>query len=142
MDDPNKHLYAKIGQYVLISNDKNEILLLERLLSKKWPLPGGRLDKKDRGWEKALAREVKEETGLLIENLQPFDIKLIEDPYQIKYCVYHLASSSNVDDLTTSNEHSASRWVTKVDIDKLSIDDSPAVKQMLEKYFLIHKDSK
>jgi 8-oxo-dGTP diphosphatase len=135
MDNPDKHLLAKIGQYVLISNSKNQVLLLERKRSKNWSLPGGRLDKQDKDWKQALIREVKEETGLTVTNLKPFDVKLIEDIYQIKYCVFFTTQTTDITKLQTSKEHSSTKWVGENDLKDLVIDDEPKVRQVLEHYF-------
>ncbi|MGD8744448.1 MAG: NUDIX hydrolase [Candidatus Woesebacteria bacterium] len=138
MDKHNKHLVSKIGQYALIKNNKNHLLLLERKRSKNWSLPGGRLDKKDKDWKQALIREVKEETGLTITNLKPFDVKLIEDPYQIKYCIFFTTSTCDPTKLQISKEHSSSKWVRKEDLPDLVIDDEPKVREVLEHYFFEH----
>lgn len=134
MDNPNKHLLAKIGQYVLIANKNNRILLLERQRSKEWSLPGGRLNKNDKDWKAALVREVREETGLNITELNPFAIKLIEDPYQIKYCVYFTAKYSTANNLKISQEHSSYKWVNLEDMSQMKFDDEPKVRQVLEQY--------
>ncbi len=135
MDDSAKHLLAKIGQYALITKDKNQILLLQRVRSEAWSLPCGRLNKDDKDWREALKREVGEETGLIIESLKPFDVTLIEDPYQIKYCVYFVASCQNSNEIKLSQEHSSSQWIDGSKLKDLLIDDEPKVRQVLEKYF-------
>ncbi|MFC1649902.1 NUDIX hydrolase [Patescibacteria group bacterium] len=135
MDNPEKHLLAKIGQYALITNNKSQVLMLERKRSKNWSLPGGRLDKEDKDWQEALVREIKEETGLMVTNLKPFDVKLIEDPYQIKYCVFFVAKTSDTNALQTSKEHSSSKWVMGKELAGLVIDDEPKVRQVLEHFF-------
>jgi 8-oxo-dGTP pyrophosphatase MutT (NUDIX family) len=138
MDNPDKHLLAKIGQYVLITNSNNQVLLLERERSKNWSLPGGRLDKPDKDWKRALIREVSEETGLTVNKLQPFDVKLIEDPHQIKYCVFFTAQTTDLTQLQISKEHSSSKWVTNKDLADIVIDDEPKVREILEHYFSAH----
>ena len=135
MDNSEKHLLAKIGQYVLITNTDNKVLLLERKRSKNWSLPGGRLDKEDKEWEQALAREIKEETGLQLNKLIPVDVKLIEDKWQTKYCVYFKAKSVDPSLLQISKEHSSIKWVGENDIAGLVIDDEPKVREVLEHYF-------
>ena len=136
MDDPNKHLLTKIGQYALITNDKKQVLLLQRKRSKSWSLPGGRLDKNDKDLKEALIREIKEETRLTLNNIKPFDTKLIEDPYQIKYCVFFTADCLNTSDLKLSQEHTSSKWIDEKDLKRLIIDDEPKVRQVLQQYFI------
>jgi 8-oxo-dGTP pyrophosphatase MutT (NUDIX family) len=138
VDNPDKHLLAKIGQYILIANSQNQVLVLERERSKNWSLPGGRLDKQDKDWKLALIREVKEETGLTVTNLKPFDVKLIEGPYQIKYCIFFTAKITDLTKLQLSKEHLSSKWIGKEDLASLRIDDEPNVRQTLEHYFSEH----
>lgn len=135
MDSSDKHLLAKIGQYVLITNHTNQVLLLQRVRSKAWSLPGGRLNKRETDWKEALIREVKEETGMTVENLKPFDIALIEDPYQIKYCVYFLASCQNPNNTKLSQEHISFQWIDESKLKECVIDDEPKVREVLKKYF-------
>lgn len=105
------HLLAKIGQYAIIKNENNQILVLERKRSKEWSLPGGRLEANDRDPIVALRREVKEELGLEIRNCQAFDVSIIKDKYQIKYCVYFLVEAKNLSKLKISPEHSSYKWI-------------------------------
>lgn len=59
----------------------NKILLIKRTAhlwnGGKWAIPGGFLDR-DETLEKAVAREVKEETGLTVKKLKLF--KIIDNP--------------------------------------------------------------
>ena len=135
MDNSDKHLLVKIGQYVLIANDNNQVLLLQRERSKNWSLPGGRLDKEDKDWKQSLIREIKEETGLTIKNPQPFEVKLIENPHQTKYCVFFTAKTSDTREFKISEEHSSSEWIGKEGLADLVIDDEPKVREVLEHYF-------
>ncbi len=135
VDNNDKHLLAKIGQYILITNESKQVLLLQRRQSNIWSLPGGRINKNDKDWISAIAREIEEETRLSVENLKPFDIKLIEDPYQMKYCVFFTASCRNTDNLKISQEHISSKWVSSYDIKQMVIDDEPKVRLVLEHYF-------
>lgn len=119
---PNdNHLLAKIGQYALIKND-DRVLVLERARSKTWSLPGGRLEK-DEAWDKAFLRELKEETNLDCTNPLPVAVNIIEDAYQVKYCVYFSVEILNIDDLKISPEHSNYKWVDLTEAKTLNFED-------------------
>lgn len=55
------HKTFKINQHATIKNSKNQVLLLKK--DGKWMLPGGRIEDSDTDSERALLRELKEETG-------------------------------------------------------------------------------
>src|SRR3989339_1416679 len=110
------HLSAKIAQYAIIQNDQGKILVLERKRSKIWSLPGGRLEKSDRNPLAALRREVKEELNLLVTGAEPMDVSIIQDKYQIKYCVYFLVDIKDLTSLKLSGEHSDFKWVDKKNV--------------------------
>ena len=129
----SEHLEAKIGQYALIKNSENKILILERSRSKKWCLPGGRLNK-DEDWKEAFSREIKEEIGAEVTNPKPFDIKIITDPYQIKYCVYFTVEADHLSQLKISDEHSGLKWINTEGLVGLTFGD-PEDKDVLVKFF-------
>ena len=58
---------------VVVFNDKNEILLEERADDGFFDFPGGALDLKETT-EEAAARELKEETGLIADELELFKV--------------------------------------------------------------------
>ncbi len=117
------HLLAKIGQYALIKNDDGCVLLLERINSKTWSLPGGRLNK-DEMCDLALIREVKEETNLDVLDMKPFATNIVTDPYQTKYCVYFEVSVKNIEEVRLSREHSDFRWISLNTFSEIEIEDS------------------
>lgn len=121
------HLLAKIGQYALISNKSGRLLVLERTRSKTWSLPGGRLNTNE-DWNSAFIREIKEETNLNGIELKPFEVNIIKDPYQIKYCVYFIVNVQDFANLKISEEHSSFRWIEKSEITELNFEDDKVVK--------------
>ena len=122
------HLSAKIAQYAIIQNDQGKILVLERKRSKIWSLPGGRLEKSDRNPLAALRREVKEELNLLVTGAEPMDVSIIQDKYQIKYCVYFLVDIKDLTSLKLSGEHSDFKWVDKKNVKGMRFEDKIIVK--------------
>lgn len=133
MQRDKDHLLAKIGQYAIIQNDERKILVLQRTKSKTWSLPGGRLNRGEECHE-ALSREIKEETGLDVIELKPFDVNIITDPYQTKYCVYFKGKVSKYPQLTLSEEHCEYKWIGIKELNDLKIE-YDSVKQILQNLF-------
>lgn len=127
----DKHLLAKIGQYAIIKNDGNEVLLLERTRSKTWCLPGGRLNE-DEQWDQALIREIKEELSLECSDPRPIAVNVITDEYQTKYCVYFQVECSDTSKLMTSDEHSAIKWASVEEIKSINIEDDKIKKVIVD----------
>lgn len=129
--DKKKHLLAHIGQYALIKNNDNKVLILERARSKTWCLPGGRLDECEE-WDKALLRELREELNIVCYSPKPIDINILVDPYQIKYCVYFKVDCYDISTLCISAEHGSFRWVGLEELDKLGIEDDKVKKVIID----------
>ncbi len=120
--EDKKHLLAKIGQYALITDGKNKILVLKRIGEENWSLAGGRLNKGE-DWEKSFLRELKEETNLGCQNPKPFEVNMLTDPYQIKYCVYFSVDVSDLGKLKVSKEHTEYKWIDFNEVQKIKLDD-------------------
>ncbi len=134
-----KHVMAKIGQYVLILQN-GKILLLKRAGSDSWSLPGGRLNEEDTPRE-AVKREIEEETGLSIDNLHPYEVLLLKDRYQTKYSVFFTCNVINVKEIILSEEHSEYDFFARDQLENFKdIDDSIEIRNMLVK-FLAEKSS-
>ena len=70
------NLKPMVGVGVMILNDKNELLMTQRISSHgigEWSFPGGHLEFGETIVE-AARREVKEETGLDIEKIEVFSV--------------------------------------------------------------------
>lgn len=133
----NEHLIAKIGQYALIKNSEGKLLVLERAKSKDWSLPGGRIHK-DEDWDDSLVRELKEEIGVVAESVKPFEVNILTDAYQTKYCVYFEVQIKEVSGLDVSREHSDLKWIDVFEADKLKFEDEK-VKNVVLKYLRLGK---
>ncbi|MCX6809093.1 MAG: NUDIX domain-containing protein [Candidatus Berkelbacteria bacterium] len=106
----DNHLNLRVGQYALIRNNQGKILALRRSKSGLWSLPGGRLNSDERDWFGALKREVTEETGLEITSAKPISVEIVDDPYQVKYCVYFAVICSDTNNINLTDEHSEYRF--------------------------------
>ena len=125
------HLSAHIGQYALIKNNENKVLILERARSKTWCLPGGRLNE-DEDWDVALLREMNEELGLECHNPKPLSVNILKDAYQTKYCVYFTLNCSDLSTLKISGEHSNLGWFGFKEVKDLGIEDEKVKKVVLD----------
>lgn len=99
----------------ILLNDKGEFLLLRRSAASKnnagrWELPGGKVDPNEE-FTVALARELKEETGLDMELVRPLETAKSDLPdRQVVYLVMLAEAASDVPAL--SSEHDAFKWVS------------------------------
>jgi ADP-ribose pyrophosphatase YjhB (NUDIX family) len=132
IEEDRRHLLAKIGQYALIGNSKNKILVLKRIGEGNWSLPGGRLNKRE-DWKQSFIREIKEETNLDCQNPQPFEVNVLPDPYQVKYCVYFSVDVSDLDKLKISKEHTKYKWIDCDGAQKIKFDDEK-VRKVIKNY--------
>lgn len=109
-----------------IKNDEGKILIIcrarqDRHNAGQWEVPGGKLDM-GQDLSHALAREVLEETGLLVQQTYPLvfaDSYVIGTgsrytglPYVVLFSVGRVVGGS----LTLSEEHSAYVWVTYAEL--------------------------
>ena len=104
-----------------IIKHKNKFLILKRSPSmdihpNKWSFPGGKLEKSE-GIYECLSREIKEETGLEIQQeLQYISDYTYERPnkdWTLGFC-FVINSTSN--QVKLSSEFTDSKWVTKSEL--------------------------
>jgi 8-oxo-dGTP pyrophosphatase MutT (NUDIX family) len=107
---------------------KNKILLLHRNDNKiegnKWGPPGGKVDKSDLDIKKAVIREIKEETGLSLDenNInfhKTFYLEHQEFNYLYHYFHYNISEISDI--ILSENEHKAYTWETPEDALEMSL---------------------
>jgi len=130
----DKHLQAKIGQYALITNSENRLLVLQRQHSKTWCLPGGSLNV-DAEWDESLLRELYEELNLACLNPKPFRVNILKDNHQVEYCVYFTVDSPDASDVRLSDEHSDLKWIKLDDLKRLDFEDEK-VREIINYYLL------
>ncbi len=114
-------------------NNKNEILLVRRIDSGLWSLPGG-TKKKEETSEECLKREIKEELGVVVRDIDFFQTL---DDKKCKASYYTGEISGNI--LLEEKELSSYEWFRK--------DDFPQIlayyqKEVVDNFFKLKKNAK
>lgn len=107
----------RLSVHALIRNQANEILILKRSLNSringgKWDLPGGKIEVGE-NFDEALIREVKEETGIIIDInglLTAVESTTLTPDLIIIVLIMHGFLVSG--EVQLSNEHDDFQWVT------------------------------
>jgi len=120
----NKVIIQKIVLAGVVFNTNNKVLILQRhsnenIYPNMWELPSGKREPLEHSQD-SLLREIKEETGLDVNIIQPssiFDYQIdkpteIRDSTQINFIV-----TSNSLKVKLSNEHQNFVWISKNEID-------------------------
>jgi len=112
-----------VSQKVIVLNDNGKILAIRRsktapLRPLHWDLPGGDLDFGEDPIE-GIIRETKEETGLVIENPEPFDVEAQINPGREFWVTIAYKAKCNSRDVNLSYEHDEFRWITAEEFLKL-----------------------
>ena len=98
----------------IVRRDDGAILLIRRSPASStdpecWDLPGGKMGYGERLAD-ALVREVREETGLMVDPLRPFHVcHFVKEPFWVT-CVTFVCSRPT-GDIRLSDEHVAHEWV-------------------------------
>jgi 8-oxo-dGTP pyrophosphatase MutT (NUDIX family) len=130
----DKHLQAKIGQYALITNSANRLLLLQRQKSKTWCLPGGRLNENEE-WDESLLRELYVELNLACLNPKPFRVNILKDAHRVEYCIYFTVDSPDASDIRLNDEHSDFKWISLEELKKFDVEDEK-IRDVVNNYLL------
>ena len=138
----DKNIIQKVVLGGVIVND-NKILIVQRNANEDiypglWELPSGKKEDLETA-EASLIREVKEEVGMDVVPVAPFDVfnyqiekpDVIKDSTQINFLVKPVNDGDI--NVTLSEEHQDYKWVTENEIDSYEISDS--TKNVLRKAF-------
>lgn len=112
-----------VSQKVVIQSRSGKFLILHRTSSAPsrpdtWDLPGGDLDFGEKA-ERGILREVREETGLPIRNIEPYDVEShINQEGDFWVTIAYKATSSS-EKVVLSYEHDRFRWVTRKEFARL-----------------------
>lgn len=116
---------GKIGvsQKAIIFNREGKILVLRRSGAApsnpgKWDFPGGDLDFGEDAIG-GIIREIKEESGLEVKNLKPFDVESHINKEGDFWVTIAYTAKSISDKVILSYEHDESKWLTAEDFLKL-----------------------
>jgi 8-oxo-dGTP diphosphatase len=112
-----------VSQKAVILNKKGEFLVLHRTTTapsnpNKWDLPGGDLDFGEDPL-KGLIREIKEETGLEIKDVKPFDVESHVNEKGEFWVTIAYRAKTTAEEVVLSFEHDEFRWVTPKEFLKL-----------------------
>ncbi len=109
----------QVGVKALIKNERDEYLFIRRDPVKypetdaHWDIPGGRIDPSEKLTE-ALAREILEETGLILTGtpklLVAQDIMVLSKDLHVVRLTYAAMASGQIN---LSDEHLESMWMTR-----------------------------
>lgn len=118
---------VEISQKAIVFNKEGKFLTLHRTSTApsnpdKWDFPGGDLDFGEDAI-KGIIREIKEETGLEVKDLKPFDIE--SNIYKDEEFWITIAYTAKVivDKVVLSFEHDDFKWVTPEEFLKLESSD-------------------
>jgi 8-oxo-dGTP diphosphatase len=118
----------QVGVKLLIKNGQGKYLFVRRAPSfkpgeeQKWDIPGGRIEP-DEPLEAALAREVREETGLTVSMarlLAAQDIFVKEKQLHVVRLTY--IGTTEGEKISISDEHSEYKWMDRAEVIKEPLD--------------------
>ena len=115
-----------VSAAVVILNARNEVLLLNHVLRpfSGWGLPGGFIDKSEQP-EAAIRREIREETGIELENLRMLEVRILGAHVEMLF-----AATSTGEAKVRSREIIGLGWF---DVDRVPKDFSRGQHQLIRK---------
>ena len=105
-----------VSQKAIILSNEGKLLAIRRsetalVRPLHWDLPGGDLDYGEDPIQ-GIIREVKEETGLAVENPEPFDVEAHINPGDEFWVTIAYKSRCVSENVVLSYEHDEFKWVT------------------------------
>ena len=107
----------------IITDDAGRLLLIQRGHEPeegRWSLPGGRVKPGESDWE-AVAREVREETGLHVKPGRLIGTVERPAPGGAVFDIYDYAASISGGQLVAGDDAAHARWIDPGDIGQLSL---------------------
>ena len=143
MDSTQAPAYPALGVAAkgIIRRTDGAVLLIRRSPGSKtdpgcWDLPGGKMDRGERLVE-ALAREAREETGLIVHAARPIYVAHFEkEPFWVT-CVTFLCASYE-GEIRLSSEHTEHAWVLPGDLGGRAY--SRAIREQLDAFVAVAGD--
>jgi 8-oxo-dGTP diphosphatase len=137
----NKNKLTRASQKAIILNKRGKILTIRRTKTApswplSWDLPGGRLDFGE-DTKVGVVREIKEETGLKIRDLNLLDTCSevnVKGEFWVKICYTARAATTKV---KLSFEHDDFMWVTPREF--LALKASPLNKKFIRRFVSLKK---
>lgn len=136
-----EHPVLGVAAKAIIRRDDGTILLIRRSATSKaypgtWDLPGGKMDRGERLVD-ALAREAREETGLLVSEPWPIHVANFEkSPFWVT-CVTFVCDGSD-GDVRLSSEHDEHLWVSPLALEGRPY--APTIREQLDAFVSLLAD--
>jgi 8-oxo-dGTP pyrophosphatase MutT (NUDIX family) len=102
----------EVSQNIVLLNSEGKILILQK--GGKYLLPGGRIQANE-AWDKALQREIEEETGISDFRIERV-VEVASSDTNDKIILTFLGST-NVSKVVLSDEHESYAWISEHEID-------------------------
>ena len=105
-----------VTQKAFVFNDEGKFLVLKRTAEapskpNKWDLPGGSVDFGENPYE-SIEREIREEAGIEVEDLEPFDVWGEVDQDNEFWTTIAYRAKVKSGEVKLSYEHDDCKWVT------------------------------
>lgn len=126
-----------VNASAVVVNDQGKILVIQRSLSEDvfpgyWGVPGGTLDKEDESIESCLCRELSEEVGIEVSDMQLVDNNtVVRDDGNKLYLVFLAKYKGGI--LRVSDEVECVEWKDFSDLKALKM--TPNTYDVLERIF-------
>ncbi|MGH7157237.1 MAG: NUDIX domain-containing protein [Candidatus Saccharimonadales bacterium] len=119
-------------QKVIIKKGDKFLALKASYKGLRWDLPGGAVEIPETH-EKALLREIEEETNLNISGLTPVEVSTGFNPETDEYFIFiGWQCNAASDKVTLSGEHTEYKWVTKDEF--LGLEATDYLKEFVKKH--------